>query len=162
MAGNSNSVMFLCCSNPREKSTEKIKQLEDVLTKRSGTVIPSSHQILIDLKTDLGHFYDTTPSLASGKRRLELLRERIGLLAQIEGETTDSRLKGFLQFRLHNLLVEKVAILQRKGVLTEDVINEIGPQLAASLKESVKVLMHDQGCPPQLMQTISSLAAQQQ
>jgi len=152
-------LCFTCFSNARVTPPEKIQQLESILKKRQGSALPSSHQILLDLKVDLAKVYDTySPNLDTCHRRLELLRERLAILNKLEGEETDSRLKGFLLFRLHNLLVEKVAHLQRKNALNEAVLKEIGPEIGLSLKESARILLHDQGCPPQLTETISKLA----
>ena len=64
--------------------------------KRSGTTLPPTHQIMMDVKLDLLNLYDNQEVDVS--KRLDLLHERIHLLDQLEGKDTDSRLKGFLLF----------------------------------------------------------------
>lgn len=142
-------------TDPRTVAKEKVPELEAILAKRSGSVLPSSHQILMDLKQDLANLYDTNPNLDVSKR-IEFVKERLELIEKLEGQDTDSRLKGFLLFRLHNLLVAKVAQMQRKGVVKD--LKEIGTEIGFCLTESARILRLDQGCPPQLIETITSLS----
>ena len=131
------------------------------MKKRSGTALPPTHQILLDLKSDLGVLYDQAShysNLSTVQIKLDFVNERLELLSKIEGEDTESRLKGFLLFRLHNLLIEKVTHLQRKNKVTEKDMKELGPKLANSLQESADILMQDQGCPKPLIHAISTLS----
>ena len=99
-------------ANPRITIQEKIPQLESILKKRSGTSLPATNQILIDLKADLARLYDSSPNANNLQNRFEFVEERLDLINRIEGPDTETRLKGFMLFRLHNLIVEKVTILQ--------------------------------------------------
>ena len=63
-------------------------------------------------------------------------------------------------FRLHNLLVIKVADMQRKKVLNQANLKDIGVELGQCLTESARILLSDHGCPPQLIQAISMLKCQ--
>ena len=134
---------------------EKVAELESLLKKRCGTVLPPTHQVILDLKLDLANIYDSDQKLDSVNKRLEIIGERIKVLQILEGDETDSRVKGFLLFRKHNLLVAKIANLQRKNSLNEKDTKELGGQLGISLSESARLLLHDQGCPPHLIEVIS-------
>ena len=113
---------------------------------------------MLELKLDLANLYDCDTKLDSLNKRLDIVNERLSVLENLEGEETDSRMKGFLQFRIHNLLVAKVAVLQRnKKALTEKDGKEIGTKLGTSLTESARLLSHDQGCPQQLIQLMAML-----
>ena len=137
---------------------EKIAELESLLNKRCGSVLPPTHQVMLELKLDLANLYDCDKKLDSLNKRIAIMNERIGILEKLEGEETDSRMKGFLQFRYHNLLVAKAADLQRnKKALTEKDGKEIGTKLGISLTESAKLLSHDYGCPPQLIEIMAML-----
>ncbi len=138
-------------------SSEKISQLESILAKRSGTALPPTHQIMLDLKQELSNLYDTNPNLDVLKR-LEFVVERLDLIDALEGPETDSRLKGFLLFRKHNLLVAKVAYLQRKKALHEADMKAIGLEIGICLTEAARILRLDQGCPTQLIETIAALS----
>jgi len=142
-------------SNPRTFVLEKVAELESLLKKRCGTVLPPTHQVILDLKLDLANIYDADKKLDSVNKRLEIIGERIKVLQILEGDDTDSRVKGFLLFRKHNLLVAKIANLQRKNSLNEKDTKELGGQLGISLKESARLLLHDQGCPPHLIEVMS-------
>jgi len=144
-------------ANPRITTREKIPQLESILKKRSGSSLPATHQILIDLKSDLARLYDTSPNPSNLQKRFEFVEERIDLIDRIEGPETETRLKGFMLFRLHNLLVEKFTILQRKNKITEKDMKEFGLKLGWSLQESINILINDQGCPKHLIQSMSSI-----
>ena len=76
----------------------------------------------------------------------------LNILKQLEGQDTDSRLKGFLLFRLHHLLIFKVT--SEKNSLNQTELNEIGIELSKSLSDSARILLYDQGCPPQLMNSL--------
>ena len=65
---------------------------------------------------------------------------------------------GFLQFRLHNLLVAKIALLQRNKTLTKTEMNKIGVQLGETLKESARILYQDHGCPKELIEIITNIS----
>lgn len=143
-------------SDPRVMTIEKVSQLESIYVKRAGTVLPPTHQIMLDLKQDLSNLYDTNPNLDVTKR-LEFTKERLNLVEQLEGKDTDSRLKGFLRFRLHNLLVVKVAQLQKKKKLTEEIVKELGAELGFNLTESARILKFDHGCPPALIDSVAAL-----
>ena len=65
---------------------------------------------------------------------------------------------GFLQFRLHNLLVAKIALLQRNKTLTKTEMNKIGGQLGETLKESARILYQDHGCPKELIEIINNIS----
>ena len=120
--------------------------------KRSGTTLPPTHQIVMDVKLDLLNLYDN--QVVDVSKRLDLLHERIHLLDQLEGKDTDSRLKGFLLFRLHNLLVVKAAQSLQSSNVTQGDMMDIGSELSRCLSECARILMDDQGCPPQLKDTI--------
>ena len=134
-------------------------ELESLLKKRCGSVLPPTHQVMLELKLDLANLYDCDQKLDSLNKRLDIVNERINLLEILDGEDTDSRMKGFLQFRIHNLLVAKVADLQRnkKGTLSEKEGKELGTKLGFSLTESARLLLHDTGCPPQLSQILAMI-----
>jgi len=150
-------------SNP-VSSSEKMAQLESMLKKRSGINLPSRHQILLNLKQELSNLYDSDPKLLQNgnidniNKRLEFTKEKITILNILEGEETDSRFKGFLQFRLHNLLVAKIALLQRNKTLTNTEMNKIGGQLGETLKESARILYQDHGCPKELIEIITNIS----
>ena len=91
-------------------------------------------------------------------KKLEILGERIKLIENLEGSDTDSRMKGFLQYRIHNLLIAKVADLQRKKALNEKDVKEIGSQLHISLSESARILVKDHGCPIEFIETLARLS----
>ena len=145
-------------SNPRITAAEKIQQLESLLKKRSGTALPQTHQIMIDLKTDLGVLYDqSNPNLGTCQLRIGFVKERLDLLDKIDGEDSESRLKGFLMFRHHNLLVEKVTHLSRKNNFKQSEMQELGLQLGNTLKVSAGILLEDQGCPPALIESLTNI-----
>ena len=61
-------------------------------------------------------------------------------------------------FRYHNLLISKMALLQKNKTLKKEDINEIGTQMGTTLKESARILFRDHGCPEQLMQNIAAIS----
>ena len=132
--------------------------LETLLKKRCGSVLPPTHQVMLDLKLELANLYDCDRKLDNLNKRLEILGEQIKLIENLEGNETDSRMKGFLQYRIHNLLIAKVTNLQRKKALNEKDIREIGTQLHISLSESARILVKDHSCPTQLLESLAILS----
>ena len=132
--------------------------LETLLKKRCGSVLPPTHQVMLDLKLELANLYDADRKLDNLNKKLEILGERIKLIENLEGSDTDSRMKGFLQYRIHNLLIAKVADLQRKNALNEKDVKEIGTQLHISLSESARILVKDHGCPIEFIETLARLS----
>ena len=130
--------------------------LETLLKKHCGSVLSPTHQVILDLKLELANLYDR--KLDNLNKKLEILGERIELIENLEGSDTDSRMKGFLQWRIHNLLIAKMADLQRKKALNEKDVKEIGTQLHISLSESARILVKDHGCPLQFLETIARLS----
>ena len=130
--------------------------LETLLKRRCGSVLPPTHQVILDLKLELANLYDR--KLDNLNKKLEILGERIELIENLEGSDTDSRMKGFLQWRIHNLLIAKMADLQRKKALNEKDVKKIGTQLHISLSESARILVKDHGCPLQFLETIARLS----
>ena len=59
---------------------------------------------------------------------------------------------------MHNLLVAKIALLQRNKTLTKTEMNEIGGQLGETLKESSRILYQDHGCPKELIEIITTIS----
>ena len=113
---------------------------------------------MLELKLDLANLYDCDQKLDSLNKRLDIVNERIKCLETLEGEETDSRMKGFLQFRVHNLLVAKVADLQRnKKGLSEKDGKEIGTKLGISLTEAARLLSGDQDMPQHLIEVMAML-----
>ena len=96
--------------------------------------------------------------MTSIDKRIEFTQERINIIEKLEGQNVDSRLKGFLQFRLHNLLMAKIVQLQREKSLNEENMNKIASQLATSLKESARILHQDHGCPKELIKNIATIS----
>ena len=90
--------------------------------------------------------------------RLEVLGKRIKLIENLERSDTDSRMKGFFQYQMHNLMIAKVADLQQEKALNEEDVKEIGTQLHISLSESARILVKDQGCPIQFLETLARLS----
>ena len=131
--------------------------LETLLKKRCGSVLSPTHQVILDLKLELANLIDDR-KLDNLNKKLEILGERIELIENLEGSDTDSRMKGFLQYRIHNLLIAKMADLQRKKALNEKDVKEIGTQLHISLSESARILVKDHGCPIELLETIARLS----
>ena len=131
--------------------------LETLFKKRCGSVLPPTHQVILDLKLELANLYDDR-KLDNLNKKLEIVGERIKLIENLEGSDTDSRMKGFLQYRIHNLLIAKVADLQRKKTLNENDVKEIGTQLHISLSESTRILVKDHGCPIQFLETLARLS----
>ena len=86
----------------------KIQKLETILEKRSGSSLVSTHQCILDLKLELANLYDLSLKKTNGNgnnseiyisrldKNIGIIRERIHLLEVLEGEETDSRLKGIL------------------------------------------------------------------
>ena len=138
---------------------EKIAELNSLLKKRSGSALPATHQVMLDLKIELANLYDACADskleMESLNKRFEIVRERVNLIENLEGQETDSRMKGFLLFRTHTLLVAKLAAQTRSKTLKEQEMKEIAPQLANSLTESARILLHDYGCPNKLLEIIS-------
>ena len=134
-----NNIFYIFYSNPRSFLLEKVTDLETLLKKRCGSVLPPTHQVMLDLKLELANLYDCDRKLDNLNKRLEILGEQIKLIENLEGSDTDSRMKGFLQYRIHNLLIAKVADLQRKKALNEKDVKEIGTQLHISLSESARI-----------------------
>ena len=110
------------------------------------------------MKLELANLYDADRKLDNLNKKLEILGERIKLIENLEGSDTDSRMKGFLQYRIHNLLIAKVADLQRKKALNEKDVKEIGSQLHISLSESARILVKDHGCPIEFIETLARLS----
>ena len=154
--------MYLNCrylfdfSNPRILPKEKVQNLEAILKKRSGVALPPTHQVILDLKIELANAYDATKDFSHLERRIDIVRERLDILVKLEGDV-DSRLKGFLLFRLHNLLVARVAFLHKKQALNETNMTQIGQQMSQSLMDSTRILYKDHGCPQQLIDTLSQV-----
>ena len=61
-------------------------------------------------------------------------------------------------FRYHNLLVSKLSLLNKNKTLNKEDVNQIGTQLGTTLKESVRILFQDYGCPEELMQNIAAIS----
>lgn len=144
-------------SNPRILPAEKVQNLESILKKRSGTVLPPTHQVILDLKLELANAYDASKDFNHLQRRIDIIKERLDILYKLEGDV-DSRLKGFLLFRFHNLLVAKVAGLHKKQALNETNMAQLGEEMRQSLMDSTRILFKDHGCPQQLMETISHVS----
>ena len=145
------------CSNPRMLPAEKVQNLEGILKKRSGTVLPATHQVILDLKIELANAYDATKDFAHLQKRIEIIKERLEILEKLEGSNVDSRLRGFLLFRLHNLLVARIGILHKTKALNGTNVKELGQELSQSLMDATRILYQDHGCPPQLMETIATV-----
>ena len=145
------------CSNPRMLPAEKVQNLESILKKRSGTVLPPTHQVILDLKIELANAYDATKDFAHLQRRIEIIKERLDILEKLEGEDVDSRLKGFLLFRLHNLLVARIAMMHKTKTLNGTNVKEVGQELSKSLMDATRILYQDHGCPRQLITTIATV-----
>ena len=135
---------------------EKVQNLESILKKRSGVALPPTHQVILDLKIELANAYDSTKDFSHLERRIDIIRERLEILHKLEGDV-DSRLKGFLLFRLHNLLVARVAFLHKKQALNGTNMTLLGQEMTKSLVDSARMLHKDHGCPPQLIDTISQM-----
>ena len=90
--------------------------------------------------------------------KLPFISERIQILQTLEGEDTDSHMKGLLLFRNHSLLVAKVSFLQRKNMLNEKAKTELGTQLGLTFTESARILHHDQACPPPLLELLAKFS----
>ena len=146
------------CSNPRMLPAEKVQNLESILKKRSGTVLPPTHQVILDLKIELANAYDATKDFAHLQRRIEIIKERLDILEKLEGEDVDSRLKGFLLFRLHNLLVARIAMMHKTKTLNGTNVKELGQALSKSLNDATRILIQDYGCPHQLIDTIATVS----
>ena len=144
------------CSNPRILPKEKVQDLESILKKRSGVALPPTHQVILDLKIELANAYDATKDFSHLERRIDIIKERLEILDKLEGDV-DSRLKGFLLFRLHNLLVARVAFLHKKQALNETNMTQIGQEMSSSLMDSARILIKDHGCPPRLVETITQV-----
>ena len=75
-------------------------QLESMLRKRSGVSLPSTHHIMLDLKTELCALYGSDSKVLQNgnieniNKRLEFTKEQLAVLNTLEGNQTDSRLKG--------------------------------------------------------------------
>ena len=146
------------CSNSRMLPTEKVQELESILKKRSGKVLPPTNQVMLDLKIELANLYDATKDVSHLQRRIDIIKERLDILEKLEGEDVDSRLKGFLLFRLHNLLVARIAMLHKNKALNDKNIKELGQELSNSLTDATRILYQDYGCPQQLMDTIATVS----
>ena len=91
------------------------------------------------------------------QRRIEIIKERLDILEKLEGEDVDSRLKGFLLFRLHNLLVARIAMMHKTKTLNGTNVKEVGQELSKSLMDATRILYQDHGCPRQLITTIATV-----
>ena len=145
------------CSNPRMMPSEKVQELESILKKRSGKVLSPTNQVMLDLKIELANSYDATKDFAHLQRRIDIIKERLDILEKLEGEDVDSRLKGFLLIRLHNLLVARITMLHKTKAMNEKNIKELGQELSKSLTDATRILYQDHGCPQQLMDTIATV-----
>ena len=68
-----------------------------MLKKRCGTVLPPTHQIILDLKQELLNLYESDIKFNKIEiviKKLEFTQERLDTLDLLEGEDSDSRLKG--------------------------------------------------------------------
>ena len=95
------------------------------------------------------------------ERRLDLLRDRIALLQRIDiVGPNQSRLLGFLKFRLHCILIEKISAISRfqtDGNLKQhhEALEPLGKELSDSLLKAWTILQHDASCPPKLKELIA-------
>ena len=89
-------------------------------------------------------------------KKLRLLRERIELLQRVDivGPKL-SRLFGFLQFRLHCILIE-MANAFKSRVQNDELkqnsmaLESMGMELSDSLHQAWTILQYDASCPPEL------------
>lgn len=70
------------------------------------------------------------------------------MLAKVDGDS--SRLMGFLNWKMHNFYIEKIAFCQRNGNLTDLDLGEMTKGLERTLEKSAEMLILDGGCPPEL------------
>ena len=70
---------------------------------------------------------------------------------------TLSRLLGFLQFRRHCILMEKINAIrtQKENINNSQVLELLGKTLTESLSEAWTILQNDASCPPQLTELIT-------
>merc|ERR1712004_677314 len=71
------------------------------------------------------------------------------------------RLKGFLLFRLHNLLVARIAVMHKTKTLNGTNVKELGQELSKSLNDATRILIQDYGCPHQLIEIIATVPVSQ-
>ena len=119
--------------------------------------MPPTNQVMLDLKIELANLYDATKDLSHLQRRIDIIKERLDILEKLEGEDVDSRLKGFLLFRLHNLLVARIAMMHKTKTLNGTNVKEVGQELSKSLMDATRILYQDHGCPHQLITTIATV-----
>ena len=82
--------------------------------------------------------------------------ERILLLRQIDiNGPTLSRLLGFLQFRKHCILMEKVNEIRCQKEISAHSMEELGQELFKSINEAWLILQNDASCPPELTNLIT-------
>ena len=133
--------------------------MEDLLEKHSK-LLPPHHYLLLNLKLDLMNEYGKIHNSASIERRQELLRERMDVLGLVDGGE-ESRLMGFMYFKQHMLLVEKLVMLQRSGSRDfEDVAKELSSEVKRTLIRATKLLKDDIGCPEELQEMDINLMCQ--
>jgi len=123
--------------------SKKSEEMEKVL-QRHSTRLPQSHSLMLEFKNELLSVY--SKERANLSRRFELIRERIGILNQLEANSI-SRLRGFLTYKLHLLLVEEA----RNDVIRSGRISPIlAGEIRSTLEEASAILAEDVACPKEL------------
>lgn len=132
------------CEKVLQKSSVDFQETEKIL-KRLLERFHQNHFIIVNFKAELINQYSKINSILSVERRIELLKERIDLLIQVDDN--ESRLFGFLSFKLHCCFVEKASLMQRKGSQIDEILKS---QINNTFKDSLRILSDDASCPKEL------------
>ena len=103
--------------------------------------LPQTNSLMLDLKNDLCALYARRGRGEALDRRLQIVEERARVLRTVDGH--QSRLMGFLAFRIYLLLAEKTS-------RDEDTDRENGQRMRQELEIAASLLLEDTGCPREL------------
>ncbi len=126
------------------------EKLESLLRSHEKKLHPRN-AVLLNFKNEgLMASYARLRTLQSVERRLEIMRERKEVCLSVD--KGDSRLLGFLCFKLHCLLIEKAMTMQRQQLTP--MAGQLVKEMEGNLKTATRILIEDSGCPDEVRKAV--------
>ena len=143
---------LLTAVRKQQEKAKTIDEMEALLAKQQKRLF-KGHSSILELKSNImAALGKVTPKRSPDQveKYLRLLEERIRLIETVDGG--ESRLLGFLAYKMHCCLIEK--ILLSRGLT--DIDEETAKKLKDTLDLAVNILKDDISCPKDILQLVKN------